>query len=150
MKAMVIDAFGGADQLHGAEVATPTPGPNEVLIKLAATSVNPVDWKIREGYLAKMLPHHFPLILGWDAAGTIAAVGTAVSSFNVGDSVYAYARKPDVQWGTYAEYVALDASAVALAPRDIPLEAAATLPLVGLTSWQVLFDAAKLEAGQTI
>ncbi|HXP97552.1 MAG TPA: NADP-dependent oxidoreductase [Telmatospirillum sp.] len=150
MKAMVIDEFGGANQLHAAEVPTPVAGSGEVLIKLAATSVNPVDWKIREGHLAKALPHHFPLILGWDAAGTIAAIGPGVADFRPGDKVYAYARKPEVQWGTYADYIALDAQAVALAPRGLSLQAAATLPLVGLTSWQVLFDAAKLDAGQWV
>lgn len=149
MKAMVIDAFGGPDKLHWAEVPKPVAGPGDVLIKLAATSVNPVDWKIREGYLAKAFPHHFPLIPGWDAAGTVAAVGHDVHGFQTGDAVYAYARKPEVQWGTYAEFIALDASHVAFAPRGLPPEAAATLPLVGLTSWQVLFDTAKLEAGQT-
>lgn len=150
MKAMVIDSFGGADKLHWADVPTPTAGPGEVLIKLAAASINPVEWKIREGYLAKAFPHHFPLILGWDAAGTIAAVGPGVHGFHPGDTVYAYARKPEVQWGTYAEFVALDARAVAFAPRGLSVEASAALPLVGLTSWQVLFDEAKLEAGQTV
>ncbi len=122
-------------------------GPGEVLIRRAATSVNPVEWKIREGYLAKALPHHFPLIPGWDAAGTIAAVGQGLHGFHPGDAVYAYARKPEVQWGTYADFVALDARAVAFAPRGLSLEAAAALPLVGLTPWQVLFDTARLEAG---
>lgn len=150
MKAMVIDGFGGADKLHWAEVETPAPGPGEVLIKLAATSVNPVEWKIREGYLAKAFPHHFPLILGWDAAGTVAALGAGVSGFTVGEKVFAYCRKPEVQWGTYAEYVVMDAAAVAPAPANLSLEEAATLPLVGLTSWQAMFDTAQLSAGQTV
>ncbi len=149
MKALVIDEFGGADKLHWAELPTPVPGAGEVLIKLAATSVNPVEWKIREGYLAKAFPHRFPLILGWDAAGTVASLGEGVTGFRPGDAVYAYCRKPEIQWGTYAEYVTMPAEAVAAAPRNLPLEAAAALPLVGLTSWQVLFEAAGLRAGQT-
>jgi NADPH:quinone reductase len=74
--------------------------------------VNPVDWKIREGMLEGLFPDRFPLILGWDAAGTVAAVGAAVT-VQVGDKVYAYCRKPTVQWGTYAEYVAMATAAVA-------------------------------------
>lgn len=150
MKAMVIDGFGGPEKLHWAELPTPVAGPGEILIKLAATSVNPVEWKIREGYLAQAFPHRFPLILGWDAAGTVAALGPNVHGFQPGDAVYAYVRKPEVQWGSYADYVVFDAQHVAFAPRGLSLEAASTLPLVGLTAWQVLFDTAKLDAGQTV
>ena len=73
MKAMVIDAFGGAEAMYMTDIATPVPGPGEVLIRIRATSVNPVEWKIRDGHLARLFPCKFPLILGWDAAGTIAA-----------------------------------------------------------------------------
>jgi NADPH2:quinone reductase len=150
MKAMVIDTFGGLETLHPAEVPTPIPGPGEVLIRLTATSVNPVDWKIREGYLKDFFPHKFPLILGWDAAGIVAGLGDGVTDFAIGDPVYAYCRKPIVQWGTYAEYVSMAADAVAPAPRSIPLESAAALPLVGLTSWQVLYDSMDLKHGQAV
>ena len=150
MKAMVIDRFGGPEQLHLAEITTPEPGAGEVLIKIAYTSVNPVDWKIREGMLEALFPHAFPLIPGWDAAGTVAAVGDKVHDFGIGERVYAYCRKPRVQWGTYAEYVTMPAAAVAPMPQVLSFAEAATIPLVGLTSWQSLFDAAHLEAGQSI
>lgn len=150
MKAVVIDRFGGPEQLRLAEIRTPEPGAGEVLIKIEYTSVNPVDWKIREGMLESMFPHAFPLILGWDAAGTVAAVGDGVHEFGVGERVYAYCRKPLVQWGTYATYVTMPAAAVAPMPSVLSFAEAATIPLVGLTSWQSLFDVAHLEVGQSI
>jgi NADPH:quinone reductase len=150
MKAIVIDRFGGSEQLHPAEVGTPEPGAGEVLIKIAYTSINPVDWKIREGMLQSMFPHAFPLILGWDAAGAVHAVGDGVHEFGVGERVYAYCRKPLVQWGTYAEYVTMPAAAVAPMPQVLSFAEAAAIPLVGLTSWQSLFDVARIEAGQSI
>lgn len=150
MKAIVIREFGGPDHLQLAEVPTPQPGPDEVLIEIAYTSVNPVDWKIREGMLQTMFPHRFPLILGWDAAGTIAAVGDNVRRSGIGDRVFAYCRKPLVQWGTYAEYVTLNHAVVASMPDTLSFAEAATIPLVGLTSWQSLYDAANLVAGQTV
>lgn len=150
MKAMVIDRFGGAEQLHLAEIGTPEPEAGEVLIEIAYTSVNPVDWKIREGMLESLFPHAFPLIPGWDAAGTMASIGDGVHEFGVGERVYAYCRKPRVQWGTYAEYVTMPAAAVAPMPQGLSFAEAATIPLVGLTSWQALFDAAHLAAGQSI
>lgn len=150
MRAVVIDGFGGPEKLREMEMPTPWPGPDEVLIRLAATSVNPVDWKIREGLLVTLFPHHFPLIPGWDAAGTIEALGERVQGFAPGDKVFAYCRKPEVQWGTYAEYVTMRADAVAPMPASLSFVEAACLPLVGLTAWQALFEAASLKAGQTI
>ena len=150
MKAMVIDRFGGPEQLHLAEVKSPEPSAGEVLIKIAWTSVNPVDWKIREGMLESLFPHAFPLIPGWDAAGTVTAVGEGVHTIGVGERVFAYCRKPLVQWGTYAEYVTMVANAVAPMPQALSFTEAATIPLVGLTSWQALFHAAHLEGGQSI
>jgi NADPH:quinone reductase len=107
MKAMVINGFGDSSRLEIAEVPNPEAQADEVMIRVAYAGVNPVDWKIREGMLEGLFPHRFPLILGWDAAGTVAAVGPAVTGFQVGDKVYAYCRKPIVQWGTYAEYGAM-------------------------------------------
>lgn len=150
MKAMVIDAFGGADKLRIAEMPTPEPGPGEVLIKVACAAVNPVDWKIREGMLEGLFPHAFPLILGWDAAGVVTVLGAGVSEFALGDRVYAYCRKPLVQWGAYAEFIALPADHVAPMPKSLSFAEAASIPLVGLTSWQSLFDAGELQAGQTV
>ncbi len=147
---MVIEAFGGPERLKAAEVPTPEPGSEDVLIALACTSVNPVDWKIREGMLADMFPHAFPLIPGWDAAGTVSAVGRNVTRFKPGDKVFAYCRKPEIQFGTYCEYVAVHESSVALMPGNIGFAEAATIPLTGLTAWQALFDTAKLAAGEKV
>jgi NADPH2:quinone reductase len=149
MKAILIDEFGGIDKLHFREVETPLPLPGELLLKVVAAGVNPVDWKIREGWLKKRIPHEFPLILGWDVAGVVVKVGEGVEGFSVGDPVFAYARKEVVQWGTFAEYVAVDASAVAPKPVTLSFAEAAAIPLVGLTAWQALFDTAHLKAGQT-
>ncbi|HYN39160.1 MAG TPA: NADP-dependent oxidoreductase, partial [Rhodospirillales bacterium] len=150
MRVMVIDGFGGAERLHPAELPAPVPAAGEVLIRIVCAGVNPVDWKIREGWLQSLFPHQFPLIPGWDAAGTIAAVGDGVEGFAIGDRVWAYCRKPEVQWGTYAEYVTMPADAVAPMPGSLDFEEAAAIPLVGLTSWQALFDAAGLAAGQSV
>ncbi len=150
MRAMVIEAFGGPERLKLAEVPTPAAGDEEVLIALACTSVNPVDWKIGEGLLADMFPHAFPLIPGWDAAGTVSAVGRHADRFKEGDKVFAYCRKPEIRFGTYCEYVAVHESAVALMPGNIGFAEAATIPLAGLTAWQSLFGAAKLSAGEKI
>lgn len=138
MKAVVIEKFGGTDELKVAEVTTPVPGNTEILIEVDHAAVNPVDWKIREGKLAGALPHDFPIILGWDAAGTVKAKGSAVKVFQEGDRVFVYCRKPVVKMGSYAEYLTVDSSA------------AATVPLVGLTAWQALFEVASLEAGETV
>ncbi|MGE5190297.1 MAG: NADP-dependent oxidoreductase [Gemmatimonadota bacterium] len=150
MKAMVIDAFGGPERLRPAELPAPEPGDDEVLIAVACASVNPVDWKIREGMLADMFPHAFPLIPGWDAAGTVCATGRRAARFKEGDRVFAYCRKPEIRFGTYCEYVAVPESAVAFMPANIGFAEAATIPLAGLTAWQSLFDAAKLSAGEKI
>ncbi len=150
MKAVCIDAFGGIDKLHVQDVPTPKPIKNEVQIKIAYTSVNPVDWKIREGYLRDILPHAFPLIPGWDAAGLVSAVGPDVEDFKVGDEVYAYCRKPTVQWGTYAEYICLAEEFVSIKPQKLSLAESAAIPLVALTAWQALFDFADLMSGQSI
>ncbi len=150
MKAIVIEAFGGPERLKAADVPTPEPGPEDVLIEVACTSVNPVDWKIREGMLADMFPHAFPLIPGWDAAGTVSAVGRNVDRFQAGDKVFAYCRKPEIRFGTYCEYVTVHESAVAPMPGNIGFAEAATIPLVGLTAWQSLFDTAKLAAGEKV
>jgi NADPH2:quinone reductase len=146
---MVIDDFGGADKLRMAEIPTPVAGSGEVLVKIACAGVNPVDWKIREGMLEGLFPHAFPLILGWDAAGIVAALGSGVSDFAVGDKVYAYCRKPNVQWGSYAEFIVLPAGHVAPMPANLSFAEAASIPLVSLTSWQSLFDVGGLQAGQS-
>lgn len=150
MKAITISKFGGLDVIQLTTVPVPVAAAGEVLIKTSYAGVNPVDYKIREGYLQGMMPHAFPLILGWDTAGQVAAVGAGVTGFKVGDRVYAYARKPTVQAGTYAEYVTVEAANLALTPRQLPDEQAAGVPLTALTAWQAIFDFAQLKAGQTL
>ncbi|MBK7960201.1 MAG: NADP-dependent oxidoreductase [Bdellovibrionales bacterium] len=150
MKAITIDKFGGPEVLKMTNVPTPIPMDREVRIKISYASVNPVDWKIREGYLATMIPHHFPLIPGWDLAGLIESCGKDVTSFKVGDRVFSYARKPEVQWGTYAEFITLDESVVSHIPESINEEQAATIPLVGLTAWQALHDFSQIEKNMNV
>lgn len=150
MKALTIKDFGGVEKLAIQEVPTPLPNDDEVQIQVIYAAVNPVDWKIREGYFKNKLPHEFPLILGWDASGIVSAVGRNVKNFKVGDEVYAYCRKPLIQWGTYAEFVCMDADKVALKPKNINFAQASAIPLVGLTAWQALFDSAKLKKGETV
>lgn len=148
MKAMAIDHFGGSDALHLTQLPVPEPKADEVQIKIAYTAVNPVDWKIREGLLKSRMPFEFPLVPGWDAAGTISKVGDNVKAFKVGDEVYAYCRKDKIKEGTYAEFICCPAEGVSLKPKNINFAEAASIPLAGLTAWQALFDVAKLTSGQ--
>jgi len=150
MKAVVFRDFGGSDKLEMSDTPTPIPSANEVLIEIKYAAVNPVDWKIREGYLKEMLPYRLPIIPGWDASGVVKAIGDKVNKFKVGDEIFAYCRKPMIQSGTYAEYVTLDQAYVAKKPKNISFAEASAIPLVGLTAWQSLFESAKLKKGQTI
>jgi len=147
MKAIAIMDFGGRNRLQLMELPRPEAGAGEVLIKVHAAGVNPVDWKIREGLLRTRLPHQFPVILGWDAAGVVETGG---KKFRPGDEVYAYCRKPIVQHGAYADYIAVPESSVALKPRKFSFLEAAAVPLAALTAYQALFDAAGLKRGQTV
>jgi len=150
MKAITFKEFGPSSVLSVSEVPRPEPQPDEVLVKAQHAGVNPVDWKIREGYLQEMLPHELPIIPGWDVAGTVEAIGKDVVGVSVGESVYAYARKPTVQAGTYAEYVALPKSFVAKTPKNFTSAQAAAVPLAGLTAWQALHDLIKIQKDETI
>lgn len=150
MKAVVIESFGGTETLQLKDVPKPVPLDHEVLIQVEYAAVNPVDWKIREGYLKSRLPHEFPLIPGWDASGKIVAMGKNVHNFKVGDEVYAYCRKPTIKDGTYAEFITFDADNVARKPKNISLAEAAAFPLTVLTAWQALFDVAHIKKGQSV
>jgi len=150
MKAVIIEEFGDEEKLLLAEVEKPRPAPQEILVEVAFAGVNPVDWKIREGWLKKMFEHQFPLILGWDISGKDVEVGASVKGFKVGDEVFAYTRKPIVKWGGYAEFIAVDAHAAAKKPAKVSLAESAALPLVTLTAWQSLVDVAHLKKGQTV
>jgi NADPH:quinone reductase-like Zn-dependent oxidoreductase len=150
MKACYIDSFGDRSRLTIGELPTPEPGPGEVRIRIRAAGVNPVDWKMREGYLNDLFPHRFPLILGWDLAGEVDRVGAEATRFSPGDAVYAYARLPEVHHGTYAQYMVLPEVSVAHKPASISMVEAASIPLTGLTAYQALFDAGRLEEGQSV
>lgn len=148
MKAFVIDRYGKSVVGQIAEVVVPPVGEQDVLVKIHAASINPLDIKIREGAFKLILPYRLPLILGNDMAGTVVQVGNQVSQFKVGDEVYA--RPDDDRIGTFAEYIAIKASSVALKPKTLSMDEAASIPLVGLTAWQALVDKAQLKAGQKI
>lgn len=150
MKAISIDHFGGIEQLHLTDLPKQEPKAGEVQIQISHAGVNPVDWKIREGWLKNWLPHEFPLIPGWDAAGLITAVGPEVEDYKVGDEVFAYCRLPTVQWGTYCESICVPSSIVARKPRSLTMAQAASIPLVSLTAWQSIFDFADLKENQSI
>jgi NADPH:quinone reductase-like Zn-dependent oxidoreductase len=148
MKAVRIHDYGGADVLKFEEAPRPQPQAGEVLIRVHAAGVNPVDWKVREGYLRQMRQYELPLIPGWDVSGVVESVGDGVSRLKLGDEVYS---RPDISRdGAYAEYIVIRESEVALKPKSIDHIHAAAIPLAALTAWQSLFDAGGLKAGQTV
>ena len=138
MKAMIYDGYGDADVLHLSDQPMPKVAPSEVLVKTRCASVNPVDWKIMAGYLDDLMQVFFPVIPGWDVAGTVEAVGPDVPEFEVGDEVLAYVRKDFVHDGTFAEYVTVPVRALAHKPAALDWEQAAAIPLAGLTAYQTL------------
>ncbi|MEO7120396.1 MAG: NADP-dependent oxidoreductase [Ginsengibacter sp.] len=148
MKAVRIHEFGGPEVLKYEDAPKPTPAADEVLVKVHASGVNPIDWKIRAGHAKGKFPVKFPLILGWDFSGEIEEVGGDIIIFRVGDEVYG--RPDPTRDGTYAEYVAVKANEISAKPKSIDHDKAAAVPLAGLTAWQALFDHGKLEAGQKV
>ncbi|GAA4214706.1 NADP-dependent oxidoreductase [Pedobacter jeongneungensis] len=148
MKAVRIHEFGGPEVLSIDEIPVPQPTPDEVLIKVHATSVNPVDWKIREGQRKEKFPAKLPLTLGWDVSGTIEDLGEKVSAFRKGDEVYG--RPDPTKNGAYAEYIVVKANIISIKPASIGHTEAAAVPLAGLTAWQGLFDHGLLKAGQKV
>ena len=150
MKAAIYREFGGADKIEVTTVDVPEVKEGEVLVRVKAAGVNPVDAAVREGYLKDYLPYTFPIIPGWDVAGVIEERGFSARRFEVGDAVYAYARRPVVQHGTFAEYIVIPESYLSAKPESLSFEEAAGIPLVGLTAYQSLFDAGKLQQGQTV
>jgi NADPH:quinone reductase-like Zn-dependent oxidoreductase len=148
MYAVRIHAFGGPDQLKYEQIPIPQPGPGEVLIRVHAAGVNPVDWKVREGYLKDYVNHTLPLTLGWDVSGVIQAMGLGATRFKKDDEVYS---RPDLtRDGTYAEYVVVRESEVARKPKSADHIHAASIPLAALTAWQAFFDNAALKPGQRV
>ncbi|HVV11329.1 NADP-dependent oxidoreductase [Amycolatopsis sp.] len=148
MKAVRYHRYGGTDVLSYEEAAQPAPGPGQVLVKVAATSFNPVDAGIRAGALQEVFPLSFPFVPGIDLAGTVAGLGEGVEGPQVGDAVVAFL--PMVADGAAAEFTLAPAGLLATAPRTVDLADAAALPTAGLTAWEALFELAGLRSGQTI
>ncbi|PKR79246.1 NADPH:quinone reductase [Halalkalibacillus sediminis] len=148
MKAIVIEQYGGRDELKEVEMEQPTPAEGQVVVKQKASSINPIDWKLREGYLQSMVPFDFPIILGWDSAGIIEEVADDVKDFKVGDEVFA--RPELTNKGTYAEYTTIDAHLLAKKPNNISFQEAASVPLTAMSAWQSLYDFGNIQEGDRV
>ncbi|UGB28759.1 NADP-dependent oxidoreductase [Metabacillus sp. B2-18] len=147
MKAMVIDRYGKVP-MRLAELTIPEIGEYEVLAEIHAASINPIDFKIRDGKVKLLVKYKMPLTLGNDFSGVVAKVGSKVTRFKVGDEIYARPRKSKI--GTFAEYIAIHEDDIALKPKNLSFEEAASIPLVGLTTYQALIDILQLQKGQKI
>lgn len=148
MKAHILDAYGKGKALRLGEMPDPVAGHDDVLIEIHAIGLNLLDAKIRKGEFKLLLPYKTPLVLGEDLAGIVKSVGANVTRFSVGDAVYANTRQGRI--GTFAESIAVHQDDVALKPTNLSMEEAASIPLVGLTAWQVLVEEAKLRRGQKL
>ncbi len=138
MRAVRIHQFGGSTEMKLEEITIPEPSDGEVLIKVVAAGVNPIDWKIREGYLAEVISHTLPLTLGWDFSGEIVSLGKNTGKWSIGDEVYA---RPDFSKnGSYAEYIVVSEDEISAKPKTLSWQKAAAVPLVTLTAWQALKD----------
>ena len=148
MKAIRIHNYGAPEVLKYEDAPRPEPQAGEVLVRVHAAGVNPIDWKVREGHMKDFWPHKFPLILGWDLSGVVEKVGVGVSRFKIGDEVYSI---PDpTRDGAYAEYIVVRESELSLKPKSLHHVHAAAAPLAALIAWQALFDAGQLVSGQRI
>jgi len=147
MKAMVIRQYGSAEVLQYEDVETPKIQPDQLLVKVYASSVNPVDWKIRQGMLRLITGEKFPQILGFDVSGEVVEVGSQVQRFSPGDQIYADLPLPG---GTYAEYCAVSEKYAALKPTNMTYEQAAVVPLAALTALQALVNLGNIQSGQTV
>jgi NADPH:quinone reductase-like Zn-dependent oxidoreductase len=148
MKAVIIHEYGNEDVLKLEEIPVPEITSDEVLIKIHAAGINPVDWKVREGYMKGRNLHTLPLILGWDLSGTIEKAGIAVTEFHPGDEVYC---RPAVERnGAYAEYISVRAGEVARKPKSLSHIEASGVPLAGITAWEALVNKAEIKKGQKV
>ena len=148
MRAVRIHQYGGTEALKLENIEKPVINDDDILIQVKSAAINPVDWKIREGYLQSFNPYELPVTLGWDVAGIVSEVGTNVSEFNVGDEVFS--RPAITRDGSYADYIAVKADEAALKSPKLDFAEAAALPLAGITAWQCLVDVANVEAGQRV
>ncbi|CAE6806945.1 NADP-dependent oxidoreductase [Paraburkholderia nemoris] len=148
MKAFILERYGNKDRVRAGEMPEPELRDNEVLVQIHAAGVNPLDSKIRDGEFKLILPYRLPLILGNDMAGVVVRVGPRVRQFQPGDEVYA---RPDAdRIGTFAEFISIKETSLAHKPKNLSMEEAASIPLIGLTAWQALIEMAKLKKGQKV
>jgi NADPH:quinone reductase-like Zn-dependent oxidoreductase len=148
MKAFILDRYGSKVALRAGEVADPEVRDDDVLVQVHAAAVNLLDAKIRSGAFKLILPYRTPVVLGHDVAGVVVRVGARVKRFQVGDEVYA--RPADPRIGTFAELIAIQEKDVASKPKNLTMEQAASIPLVGLTAWQALVEHGQLQRGQKV
>ncbi|MEK5415489.1 NADP-dependent oxidoreductase [Paenibacillus sp. FSL L8-0708] len=147
MKAMIIKKYGNSP-LQLADIPTPAVGDYDVLAEIHAASINPIDFKVRDGKVRTLLKYNMPLVLGNDFSGIVIQVGKNVKKFKIGDEIYGRPRKDRI--GTFAEYISVHEEDIALKPHNLSFEEAASIPLVGLTSYQALHDILQLTAGQKV
>ncbi|MDA9798115.1 NADP-dependent oxidoreductase [Luminiphilus sp.] len=150
MKAIFYEQHGTAEVLQVGERPTPEPQDNEVLVEVVATSVNPIDRRLRSGELQEYITRTFPVVPGWDLSGRIVKVGAKVTDWKVGDEVLGLAFTWSIQHGSYAEYCPIDTASITHKPASISFDQAAALPLVSLTAWQALSEFGQLKAGQSV
>jgi alcohol dehydrogenase len=148
MKAFTVDRYGKNSALRLADVSTPDLRDDEILVQVHAAGVNLIDAKVRNGEFKLLLPYKTPFVLGHDVAGVVVKVGRSVQMFKHGDEVYS--RPDDFRIGTFAEFVAIKEASLALKPKNLSMEEAASIPLVALTVWQALVERAKLKKGQKV
>ncbi|MEV0580237.1 NADP-dependent oxidoreductase [Streptomyces sp. NPDC050392] len=148
MKTFMIERYGDKAGVHAREMPDPQVGADDVLVRIHAASVNPLDLRLRDGAFKAFLPYRLPLILGNDLAGVVVRTGSAVTRFAVGDEVYGRPDKDRI--GTFAELIAVHQDDVAVKPANLTMEEAASLPLVALTAWQALVERAQVQPGQRI
>ncbi|WP_151088718.1 NADP-dependent oxidoreductase [Hymenobacter baengnokdamensis] len=142
--------FGGIDKIKVGPLDLPELGEGDVLLRVKAAGINPVDYIVREGYFQQVVPNAFPAVPGWDVAGVVEKRGHGASRFADGAEVYGYVRRPVVQHGTFAEYIVIPECYLARRPATLSWEEAGGLPLAGLTAYQSVFTAGKLKSGETV
>jgi NADPH:quinone reductase-like Zn-dependent oxidoreductase len=147
MKAFIVEKYGKSG-LHAAHVPDPTIGPRDVLVRVRAASINPLDKMVRNGEFKRLLKYKTPFVLGHDVAGVVTRVGDDVREYKVGDEVYA--RPRDLRIGTFAEYIAIDHADIAFKPHSLTMEESAAIPLVALAAGQALADLARVKPGQKV
>ena len=145
MKAVRLQGYGGVDQLVYEEAPDPTPGPGEVLVRVRATSINPLDWKVRTGMMKDVMPIQFPFVLGSDIAGTVEAVGTGVTAFKAGDHVVGVAKS-----GSYAQLAVAAESSLVPLPAGLDETEAAALPVIGMTGAELVKTALEVKPGERL